>query len=68
MTHDFLKILLGLLIFNCIVLNARNFSGQGYLQPMGTSPDGMPKGFKPPLTDVSFIKNKYLNLIKHRHN
>ena len=62
MKHDFLKILLGLLIFNCIVLNARNFSGQGYLQPMGTSPDGMPKGFKPPLTDVSFIKNKYLNI------
>ena len=61
MKRDFFKILLGLVILNCSVLHAQDFGGPGD-HPMGPPPGGMPKGFKPPSTDVSYIKNKHLNI------
>jgi Esterase/lipase len=60
MKRNCLKILLGLAILNCSILNAQDFGASGN-QQMG-APTGMLKGFKPPLTDVSSIKNKYLDI------
>jgi len=61
MKKSVLFILIFYALVNCTILNAQNAGTTTNMQQ--NQMQGMPKGMKPPMTDVSAIKNKYLDIL-----